>query len=197
LVVDVATGAIAQRIDYDEFGRVLADSNPGFQPFGFAGGIWDGDVGLVRFGARDYQSAIGRWTAKDPLGETVGSSNVFGYCLQDPINLFDPAGLMTDYNIHSGNANPFVGPFYSTVHDPIGLDDIVNAVAGFGDKLTWMPRYPEGYTCELRKAIYGPEGEARTIDKDSFAYHFGIGIGSLYFVLILVTSPQFAALFSG
>jgi YD repeat-containing protein len=52
LVVDVATGAIAQRIDYDEFGRVLADSNPGFQPFGFAGGIWDGNVGLVRFGVR-------------------------------------------------------------------------------------------------------------------------------------------------
>ena len=41
LVVDSTTGAIAQRIDYDEFGVVLTDTNPGFQPFGFAGGLYD------------------------------------------------------------------------------------------------------------------------------------------------------------
>src|SRR5207302_595722 len=38
LVVNAATGAIAERIDYAEFGNVLADRAPGFQPFGFAGG---------------------------------------------------------------------------------------------------------------------------------------------------------------
>jgi len=32
---------VAQRLDYDEFGVVLMDTNPGFQPFGFAGGIYD------------------------------------------------------------------------------------------------------------------------------------------------------------
>jgi hypothetical protein len=37
LVVNVADGSIAQRIDYDEFGRVTLDTNPGFQPFDFAG----------------------------------------------------------------------------------------------------------------------------------------------------------------
>ena len=42
-------------MDYDAFGRVLADTAPGFQPFGFAGGLYDHDTGLVRFGARDYQ----------------------------------------------------------------------------------------------------------------------------------------------
>ena len=40
LVVD-SSGTVAQRIDYDEFGNVLADSAPGFQPFGFAGGLRD------------------------------------------------------------------------------------------------------------------------------------------------------------
>ena len=34
-VVNAATGAVAQRLDYDSFGRMLADTNPGFQPFGF------------------------------------------------------------------------------------------------------------------------------------------------------------------
>jgi RHS repeat-associated protein len=55
-------------MDFDEFGNVLTDTNPGFQPFGFAGGIYDGDTGLVRFGARDYDPQTGRWTAKDPVG---------------------------------------------------------------------------------------------------------------------------------
>ena len=39
LVVNATTGEVAQRLDYDEFGNVLQDTNPGFQPFGFAGGI--------------------------------------------------------------------------------------------------------------------------------------------------------------
>jgi len=43
-----------QRLDYDEFGRVLLDTNPGFVPFGYAGGLYDADTGLVRFGSRDY-----------------------------------------------------------------------------------------------------------------------------------------------
>ena len=59
LVIDAATGAVAQRMDYDEFGRVLLDTSPGFQPFGFAGGIYDRETGLVRFGARDYDAEIG------------------------------------------------------------------------------------------------------------------------------------------
>ena len=67
LVVDASSGAVAQRIDYDAFGVVTLDTNPGFQPFGFAGGIYDADTGLVRFGARDYDAEVGRWAAKDPI----------------------------------------------------------------------------------------------------------------------------------
>ena len=36
LVVDVDAGTVAQRIDYDAWGRVTGDTSPGFQPFGFA-----------------------------------------------------------------------------------------------------------------------------------------------------------------
>jgi hypothetical protein len=45
LVVNTATGAVAERIDYDEFGNLLTDSAPGTQPFGFAGGLRDLDTG--------------------------------------------------------------------------------------------------------------------------------------------------------
>jgi RHS repeat-associated protein len=41
------------------------DANPGFQPFGYAGGIYEASSGLTRFGFRDYDAEPGRWTNKD------------------------------------------------------------------------------------------------------------------------------------
>jgi RHS repeat-associated protein len=92
LVVNTADGSIAQRMDYDEFGNVTNDTNPGFQPFGFAGGLYDPHTQLTRFGARDYDAETGRWTAKDPIGFQGGDSNLYGYTLNDPVNLVDPTG---------------------------------------------------------------------------------------------------------
>ena len=92
LVVDTATGAIAQRIDYDEFGHMLADSAPGFQPFGYAGGLLDRDTGLVLMGARSYDPTLGRFTTRDPVGFS-GGANHYAYASSDPINRIDPSGL--------------------------------------------------------------------------------------------------------
>ncbi len=88
-----ATGEIIQRMDFDEFGRVINDSNSGFQPFGFAGGIYDPQTGLVRFGVRDYDPQTGHWTAKDPIGFNGGDSNIYAYVGGDPVHFIDPSGL--------------------------------------------------------------------------------------------------------
>jgi len=92
LVVNAETGEVVQRMDYDAFGRVLYELNPGFQPFGFAGGLYDDDTGLVRFGARDYDAYSGRWTAKDPV-RFEGGVNLYEYVGNDPVNFLDPTGL--------------------------------------------------------------------------------------------------------
>ena len=92
-VVNSTTGQIVEQIAYDEFGNVVSDTNPGFQPFGFAGGLYDVDTGLVRFGARDYDTVAGRWTSKDPIRFDAGGTNLYGYVLNDPVNRIDPAGL--------------------------------------------------------------------------------------------------------
>lgn len=95
LVVNPANGQVIQRMDYDAFGNVISDTNPGFQPFGFAGGLYDGDTKLVRFGAHDYDAETGRWTAKDPILFAGRQANLHAYVRNDPLNLRDPDGLQT------------------------------------------------------------------------------------------------------
>lgn len=92
LIVAVGSGVIAQRLDYDDFGHVIFDSNPGFQPFGFAGGLYDAETRLTRFGARDYDAATGRWTAPDPILFQGDQTNLYSYVNQDPVNLTDADG---------------------------------------------------------------------------------------------------------
>ncbi len=71
-IIADASGNVVKRIDYDSFGNIINDTNPGFNIlFGFAGGLYDRDTGLIRFGFRDYDPDKGRWTAKDPIGLLV------------------------------------------------------------------------------------------------------------------------------
>jgi RHS repeat-associated protein len=92
-VVDASTGMPAQLIDYDEFGNVVNDTQQGLQPFGFAGGLYDPDTQLVRFGVRDYDPEVGRWTAKDPIRFRSGVTSLFSYAGGDPVNRLDLYGL--------------------------------------------------------------------------------------------------------
>ncbi len=99
-VIDASSGTVAQAIHYDEFGRVLVNTNPGFQPFGFAGGHFDHETGLVRFGARDYDPEVGRWLSKDPILFSGGQGNLYSAVMNDPVNNIDPSGL---YLVTSGD----------------------------------------------------------------------------------------------
>ena len=97
IIIDAASGQVAESIGYDAWGKVVADTKPGFQPFGFAGGLRDLDTGLVHFGARDYDPLIGRWTGPDPIRFLGGDGNLYRYVAGDPVNRADPTGL-DDWN---------------------------------------------------------------------------------------------------
>jgi RHS repeat-associated protein len=92
VLVNVLNGAVAQTLEYGEFGNVISDTSPGFQPFGFAGGLYDRDTALVRFGARDYDAQAGRWTAKDPILWNGALFNLFQYVSGNPVGSIDPTG---------------------------------------------------------------------------------------------------------
>lgn len=109
LVINTTDGSIVQRMDYDEFGNIIHDSNPSFQPFGFGGGVYDQHTDLTRFGARDYDPKTGRWTAKDPIRFGGGDTNLYGYVLNDPVNYIDPTGLINWPDMAYGLAESATG----------------------------------------------------------------------------------------
>lgn len=46
----------------------------------------------MRFGARDYDARVGRWTGKDPVRFEGDGPNLYPYVLGDPVNLIDVDG---------------------------------------------------------------------------------------------------------
>ena len=93
LVNNTAENFNERPIDFGEYGNVIANTNHGFQSFAISGGICDQHTKLTRFGARDYDSYAGRWTAKDPAGFNYGEFNVYVYVENEPVNRVDPTGL--------------------------------------------------------------------------------------------------------
>jgi RHS repeat-associated protein len=108
LVLDttkIGGAAVVEQIDYDEWGNVVNLVDPScsvggtelcWQPFGFAGGVFDVTTGIVRFGARDYDPAERRWTQKDPIRFGGGQENIYVYTGDDSVNGSDPSGLDGD-----------------------------------------------------------------------------------------------------
>ena len=94
-VVETDSGAtvnIIESFEYDEFG-VRSGTGAPSQPFGFAGGLMDQDTGLVRFGAREFDPRVGRWSSRDPIIFAGRQSNLLTYSNSDPVNHHDPGGL--------------------------------------------------------------------------------------------------------
>jgi RHS repeat-associated protein len=93
-IVADGAGNVVKRIDYDTFGNIIDDTNSSLAvPFGFAGGLYDRDTRLIRFGYRDFDPNTGRWTAKDPIGFSGGDADLYGYVSSNPVNMIDPDGL--------------------------------------------------------------------------------------------------------
>ncbi|MEM9184104.1 MAG: RHS repeat-associated core domain-containing protein, partial [Pseudomonadota bacterium] len=120
-VVNATSGAVVQAIEYDVWGAITSDSNPGFQPFAFAGGLYDPLTGLTRFGARDYLAETGRFTTRDPLGLGGGDPNLYLYVRNSPLTSTDESGLVAPVLVAallglgaaavSENSDSFVGAF--------------------------------------------------------------------------------------
>ena len=160
LVVDATTGAVQQRLDYDEYGRVLTNTNPGFQPFGYAGGLIDDLTRLIRFGARDYDARTGHFTLQDPIG-LKGGPNSYAYADEDPVNSSDPRGLWPQW-IHT----------WLITHALYGVmpGAALNAVSAAGAEFDMRTQAPEySYMHSMRAPGQDAASAARA--RDVFLMH--------------------------
>ncbi len=191
LIVNIGTGAITQRIDYDEWGNVTFDSNPGFQLFAFAGGLYDVQTKLVRFSARDYDAQSGRWMIKDPILFKGNTENIYSYVRNNPINYMDASGLTEIYIFGQGDLtgifggqvnlgivinldNPSQSGFFGGINFSTGAS--VGVSAGLG----YAPREIEGRGYNVDVNGLDISATATFDDKGSngFAVGGGPGIGA-------------------
>ena len=80
---------------YDPFGNVTNTTNDPGNNLCFVGryGGWkDWDVGFINFWHRWYDSELGKWTTRDPIG-VRGGVNLYAYTENNPVNYIDVVGL--------------------------------------------------------------------------------------------------------
>lgn len=88
------SGQLLARYEYGPFGEPLRATGPAADkcPFRFSTKYTDEETGLVYYGYRYYNPAVGRWLSRDPLGRR-GSKNPHVQLGNDCINLVDILGL--------------------------------------------------------------------------------------------------------
>jgi len=74
----------------------------------FTGKERDSESGNDYFGARYYNPATARFISEDPLGFDSGSTNLYAYVGDDPINYSDPFGLRALTDCEKRKLAPFI-----------------------------------------------------------------------------------------
>ena len=96
-VVISSTGTVEETNHYYPFGGVFAATN-NVQPYKYNGKEFDTKNGLnwYDYGARHYDSALGRWHVIDPMAEKYCTFTPYSYCVNNPIMYIDPDGRLAN-----------------------------------------------------------------------------------------------------
>lgn len=94
-MVTNASGIVQERNDYYLFGeRLPSISTLSSNRYRYAGKERQvmGSLGWLDFGARMYDSYLGRWISADPIMEKYPEVGPYVYCMNNPIRFIDPTG---------------------------------------------------------------------------------------------------------
>jgi len=90
-------GVVAAK-NYQPYGSIIAEYNNATDyRYDFTEKERDKETTLHYFGARYYDSGIGRWTTADPLGDKYPGWSPYAYTLCNPLRFIDPNGMDTLY----------------------------------------------------------------------------------------------------
>ncbi len=104
-LIDPEQRKIVESYHYSAFGeeeimnersKVVPDSAVG-NPWRYRGKRVDQEIGLVYFGQRYYDPAVGRWISPDPIG-SVDGPNLYRFCRNNPLKFIDYFGLAAEMN---------------------------------------------------------------------------------------------------
>lgn len=96
-----SSGTVAERYEYDAFGKVsffdngytvLAQSAIG-NNYTYAGRAYEPETGNYDYRVRQYDALHGRFQQRDPLGYYSGGYNLYAYVSNKPAGFIDPFGL--------------------------------------------------------------------------------------------------------
>ena len=148
-----ASGTEVVRYAYDAWGRQLSKTGSmastlgTYNPFRYRGYAYDEETGLYYLRSRYYNQGWGRFINADIQLGKVGailSHNMFSYCINNPVNRDDPAGL-TSISPFERDESPW---FYSDVLS-LSQADMILANNGYGNDDVTVNRKPTGGEGEL------------------------------------------------
>ena len=123
-----STGAIGARYDYAPYGLRTRLSGDLDADFGFEGMYCHAVSRLNLTLYRAYDANIGRFISRDPIGED-GGVNLYGFCLNDPVNGIDPFGL-SDVNLIKPGDKAYTGAKAIPVGGPSTTVTVHGAASG-------------------------------------------------------------------
>jgi RHS repeat-associated protein len=109
-LIDLQSRSVFETYHYSAFGAIIENASC---PWQFAGKRFDPETGLIYFGARYYDSSLGRWLTPDPAG-FIDGPNRFAYVNNNPISGLDAFGLFSWSGFWDG-----ITSFFSTISDAI------------------------------------------------------------------------------
>ena len=157
-----ATGAIAENYTYDPYGNPSIVNSVIGNRYRFTGREFDEESGISHYRARAYDSMLGRFLQRDPIGyedglnlyeyvDSVGKppynsndfTNLYNFVGNNPINRVDPLGLW--YVDINGSGGWWGGGTGGIMIGPQGIYSYGGGgfvTPGVGASLTWSPQDP-------------------------------------------------------
>ena len=121
------SGTSVAEYSYNAWGKVLSATGTmaAINPIRYRGYYFDSDSGLYYVSSRYYNPEVGRWINADnrfDVGAGFAGYNLFAYCANNPVILFDPEGgfavstllvCVIAGAIVGGTVGGFIGNYYA------------------------------------------------------------------------------------